>query len=268
MRDLQDKAVIVTGGTKGIGLATALNFGRRGGTCILTYHWGSASEDEVIGEFEKVGAPRPVLFNADVSRQEDTERLMEALVGQVDYIDTFVSNAAVSATVRNLDELSIRDMRRTFDYSVAPTIGYLQAIQKSFGRPPKYMVALSSAGIDHFFPNYALVAAAKAALEALCRYVTVFLKDEDFRFNIVRTLAVRTDSFKQVFGPDFEDAILRLISSDRLVDETEVADVILALCSGLFDGLKGQTITVDKGALFGDNIMRLYDERHKLESQP
>jgi len=46
--------------------------------------------------------------------------------------------------------------------------------------------------------------------------------------------------------------------------EEDVADVVLALCSGLMDGVKGQVITVDKGQLFSDNLMRLYAQREEL----
>ncbi len=264
MRDLTKGAVLVTGGTKGIGLATALAFARHGASCVLTYRWGSADEDDVRRAFADIGAPEPLMVNADVSQPEDTDKLIDDIKARFDHVDSFVSNVAQAGRVQSLDDLTARALRRTFDYSVVPTIEYLQKIRAAFGRPPRYLVALSSTGIDHFHPNYALVAASKAALEALCRYVTYHLKDEDIRFNVVRTIAVRTDSFRQVFGPDFEETILRYISKDRLVDEDEVAKVILALCSGYFDGMKGQAITVDKGAVFGDNIMRIFDEREEL----
>lgn len=264
MRDLTKGAVLVTGGTKGIGLATALAFARHGARCVLTYRWGSADEDDVRRSFADIGAPEPLLVNADVSQAEETEALLGEIAERFDHVDTFVSNVALAGRVQTLDDLSARALHRTFDYSVVPTIEYLQGIRETFGRPPRYLIALSSTGIDHFTPNYALVAASKAALEALCRYVTYQLRDEDIRFNTVRTVAVRTDSFRQIFGPDFEGTILKYMPKERLVDEADVANVILGLCSGYFDGVKGQAITVDKGAVFGDNIMRIYDERKDL----
>jgi len=264
MRDLRDKTVLIAGGTKGIGLATGLRFGRAGAACVLTYHWGSADETTVRAAFERAGAVDPILINADMSRQEDTEDLMRQLREQCEVVDTFVSNVAVAPRVGRLEDINSRDFHRTFDYSVIPVIEYLQAIRRTFGRPPKYMIALSSTGIDHFTPNYAMVAASKAALEALCRYVSYDLRDEDFRFNVVRTLGVITDSFRDMFGAEFEEAVRRHIPEEWLVQASEVADVILALCSGYFDALKGQAITVDKGALFADTVMRLYEEQSDL----
>ncbi len=245
-------------------MATALAFGRQGARCILTYRWGTADEADVARKFQEIEAPPPLMVQADVSQESDTSDLMDALAAEFAEIDTFISNVAVAQRVQTLDDLSVRDLRRTFNYNVAPTVDYLQTIRRKFGRPPKYLIVLSSTGIDHFTPNYALVASSKAALEALGRYIAYHLKDEDCRCNIVRTLAVRTEAFRGMFGPDFENFLLRYMSEERLVNADDVANVILALCSGLFDGMNGQTITVDKGVLFGDNIMRFYDERDKL----
>ena len=51
--DFENKAVLITGGTAGIGLATGLAFGRLGAQVYLTHRWGSADNDEVRAKFEK-----------------------------------------------------------------------------------------------------------------------------------------------------------------------------------------------------------------------
>ena len=66
--DYGGKIVLVTGGTMGLGLATALAFGRRGARCVLTYRWGSTDEGEVRSRFEAAGAPPPMILQADAAQ--------------------------------------------------------------------------------------------------------------------------------------------------------------------------------------------------------
>ena len=90
--DLKGKAVIVTGGTAGIGLATGLLFGKYGAHVYLTHRWGSADEDELRARFEAAGAPAPKIVEADASQDEDTEALMEAVKRDHDSVFALISN--------------------------------------------------------------------------------------------------------------------------------------------------------------------------------
>ena len=59
--DFTGKVVLITGGTRGIGLETGLSFGKRGALCILTYRWGDHDEESIYAAFENVKAPKPIL---------------------------------------------------------------------------------------------------------------------------------------------------------------------------------------------------------------
>jgi NAD(P)-dependent dehydrogenase (short-subunit alcohol dehydrogenase family) len=102
--DMSGKTVLITGGTKGIGLASALYFGRAGAKTILTYKWGSADMDELRKQFADAGAPEPLLVQADVSHDDDTDALLEEISKVADGVDVFISNVGYAATMKNLDQ--------------------------------------------------------------------------------------------------------------------------------------------------------------------
>ena len=88
----------------GIGLATALAFGRRGAACTLTYKWGSADEDEVRRQFADAGAPAPVLIQADAARAEDAGLVLEQMRARHTHVEAFISNVSQAVLVGSLDD--------------------------------------------------------------------------------------------------------------------------------------------------------------------
>src|SRR5262249_47697403 len=102
MNDLRGKAVLITGGTMGIGLATGLAFARQGAACTMTYKWGTAEKEQILAQFREEDLPAPNIIEADVSRAEDTDSLLEQLRERHDHIEAFVSNVSVALVVQNL----------------------------------------------------------------------------------------------------------------------------------------------------------------------
>jgi NAD(P)-dependent dehydrogenase (short-subunit alcohol dehydrogenase family) len=261
---LEGKAVLITGGTMGIGLATGLAFGRHGAHCTLTHKWGTADEDEIRRRFAEVGAPPPSIVSADVSLEEDTVALLEGMRRVHDRVEAFVSNVSVALVISGLADYEKRSLLKSIEYSAWPLFAYPQGIKAVFGAYPRYIVGLSSGGVDAFYKNYDIVAASKAVMETLCRYMSYRLFDEDVRVNVVRSRLVRTESLRATFGTEFEPFAERFNMERQFIPAEEVANVVLALCSGLLDGVNGQVIMVDRGTTFFDNMMRLYNEREAL----
>lgn len=262
--DYGGKIVLVTGGTMGLGLATALAFGRRGARCVLTYRWGSADEGEVRSRFEAAGAPPPMILQADAANASDTAAVVDAIKAAGDRVEALVSNVSGALVIKALEDYSARGLAKSIDYSAWPMFEYLHRIKEGLGRYPRYVVGMSSTGPDHFSVGYDFVATSKAVMETFCRYLTYRLRDEDCRINVVRSRAVRTASFDATFGPELTEFAKRYVPDSHFIRPEEVADATLALCSGLFDAMRGQVITVDRGTTFSDNLQRLYSERKNL----
>jgi NAD(P)-dependent dehydrogenase (short-subunit alcohol dehydrogenase family) len=265
MNDLRGKAVLITGGTMGIGLATGLAFARQGACCTLTCKWGTADEAEIRDRFAREGLPEPAIVTADAGSDEDTDSLLRTMRGRHEAIEAFISNVSVALVTGGLEDYSKRSLFRGIEYSAWPMWSYTRKIKEVFGRYPRYVVGLSSGGPDYFYKNYDFVAAAKALMETMCRYMNYRMFREDVRVNVVRSRLVPTESLRATFGRDFEQFAERFNMRHQFISCEEVAGSIFALCSGLMDGVSGQVLMVDRGTTFCDNLMRLYNEREHLD---
>ena len=257
--DLSDRVALITGGTRGIGHATALQLGLAGARVYVTHKWGSVDEEELRREFDLAGAKPPAILEADVSIDEDTDNLLEKIAENESGIDIFVSNVGFAPQVNTLEDYKKRSFFKTIEYSSWPLVEYTKRIKKRFGAYPRNVVGISSDGPDHYYRGYDFVSAAKALLEHFARYLAVHLLPSDSRVNILRFGTVKTDSFDAIFGKDFFDFLRSEGLPESLVlDPVECGKAVLALCSGLMNAVNGQIITVDFGLPFQDNLMMRY----------
>jgi 3-oxoacyl-[acyl-carrier protein] reductase len=261
--DHSNTVLLVTGGTRGIGLATALAFAQHGAETILTYRWGTADEEEVKKQFRDVGAKEPWIVEADVANSEETHALIRRVGERHGRVDVFVSNASLSLLVKDLDDYTERGFFQSLRASAWPTFEYLQAFRKHLERLPRHVIIMSSDGPDRFTNAYDFVAASKSVVETLMRYWQFRVADQPVNINVLRSRAVRTESFDSTFGTEFYGFLRRLVDDEWFMTKEELAEAALALASGFFDGVRGQVITVDRGASFSDGVSRLYAERDK-----
>lgn len=248
-KDFSGLTVLVTGGSRGVGRATALAFGRLGAQTVITHRFGSISEDELFDAFDAVDAPRPLIVEANVADPEALDTLIERIAAVADGVDVFASNVAYGQPVGKEREMKFRSFSRTMEATAWPLISHTLALRARFGRPPRYVFGISSYGHCYVTPRYDLIAASKAALETLCMYLGARLIDEDCRVNIVRAELIKTESSAATFGAEAIDKVRELFPV-AMVDPEEVADCLVMLASGLMDGVNGQVIDLDHGTRF------------------
>jgi NAD(P)-dependent dehydrogenase (short-subunit alcohol dehydrogenase family) len=262
------RVVVITGGTRGLGLATALVFAAHGAQTVLTYAWGSADEDEVTDRIVQAGGPPPMIMRADVTKSDDTTALVTEVRDRFGKVDALISNASVSLVVGGLESYTERGFLKSMRGTGWPTFEYLTAIREICGAYPRYVVVMSSDGPDRFTPGYDFVAAGKAVVETMVKYASYRLRDEGVKINALRSRAIKTESFDGTFGEDFYGFLRQFVTEEWFMRPDEVGRAAFALCSGLFDGVSGQTIMVDRGSTFFDGISYIYERREELGLAP
>ncbi|MCE7002125.1 SDR family oxidoreductase [Kibdelosporangium philippinense] len=253
--DFAGRATLVTGGTRGLGKAIAMEFARANATVFVTHRWGSVKDDELADEFDAAGLPTPVVIEADVSDRAATRELMAEIKSQVSQLHTVVSNVSFAKSVNDVDDLKRSSMELSLGYSAWPVVDLVQSSHAVFGSYPRYVMAISSDGVEVCHDGYDLAGVSKAALEMLCRYLAVRLKPHGVRVNILRPGYFDTLSARAIMGD-----ILKSVE-DRpgiWMDPADVGRACVALSSGLLDAVTGQVLKVDEGmSLLGPTALLL-----------
>jgi NAD(P)-dependent dehydrogenase (short-subunit alcohol dehydrogenase family) len=246
MPDFAGRAALVTGGTRGVGKAIAMEFARANARVFVTHRWGSVEETELAGEFDAAGLRPPVVIEADASDPAATRALMAQIKSQASQLHAVVSNVSFAKAVNDMDDLKRSSMELSLGYSAWPVVDLVQSAHTTFGSYPRYVIATSSDGGEFCHDSYDLAGVSKATLETLCRYLAMRLKPHGVRVNVVRAGYVDTPSTRAIFGDDVVDAVVKA-RLGVLTDPGGVGRACVALSSGLLDAVTGQVLRVDEG---------------------
>ena len=244
----------ITGGTRGLGAAAGLALATAGCRVVVTHRWGSMADADVAAPYVAVGATPPLILEADVASDDDLAHVLGQIADRFGRLDVFVSNVCVAARGAGLEGFRARDLATTLERSSWPLATHLSAIRATFGRLPATTIAMSSDGPDHYYPGYDYVATAKATLEALVATLAPRVAADGGRIFALRTRQVDTQSLDDMFAADVADT-LRTQLGYFMVTAEEMGEAVLALASGVLDGLHGGVLCADRGAGFFDNFI-------------
>jgi enoyl-[acyl-carrier protein] reductase III len=246
----QNKIVLVTGSGRGIGREIALQFARVGADVIINYFRNRQPAEDTAAQIRQVGR-RCLVVKANVGDPQDLHRLFKAISDEFGGLDIFISNAA-SGYNRPVLEQKIKGWDWTMNINArAFLFGAQLAVPLMEARGGGAMVSISSPGSNRVLPDYVVVGASKAALEAVTRYLAVELANRNIVVNAVSPGVVLTDALKhfdaiQEEEKTIEKAILNT-PAGRLPTPQDVAGVVMFLCSEEAAMIRGQTLIVDGG---------------------
>jgi NAD(P)-dependent dehydrogenase (short-subunit alcohol dehydrogenase family) len=244
--DFRGQGALVTGATRGLGKAIALELARTGATVFVTHRWGSVAEDQLAAEFTAAGLEPPVIVESDASDPGATRELLARVKERVASLRAVVSNVAFAKVVRELGDLKKSSLDLSLGYSAWPIVDLAQACQEVLGRFPRYLIGVSGDGASVCHEGYDLVGVSKAVLETLCRYLAVRLKRHGVRVNAIRPSSIDTALLHDTFG-EAAVAEVKARVGEVFLDARKVARAVVALASGLMDSVTGQTLVVDEG---------------------
>jgi enoyl-[acyl-carrier protein] reductase III len=237
--------VLVTGGSRGIGREVAVRLAAAGAnTVAIGYLENDAAAEETRGMIEAKGA-RCLPVRANLARPEEVDRMFAEL-GELETLDALVHCAAMGA-FKPLEKLKINQWDLTLNVS---TRSFLQCAQLAIPlmRGGGSMVAVSSLGSTRVVPNYGAMGPAKAALEAMVRYLAAELGPRNIRVNAVAGGLVRTDALaKMPNAAAMEAEVIARTPGGRIADPADIADVILFLLRPAARWICGQTVVADGG---------------------
>ncbi len=248
--DLRGTVALVTGGTRGLGLATGVALGRAGAHVWLTHRWGSADEAAVAARFAEAAAPAPTIVEADIADDDASDLVLRRIADVHARLDVLVANVCVAAVGGDLSAWRRRDLQRCLTASAWSLPRDVDACRRILGTAPARVVVMSSDGVVTHHPGYDYVALAKAALEATARQLDL---EGVTRTHVVRTRQALTGGFEDIFDAPTRATLERY--RRFAVSAEQAASVVVACVCGQLDAIRSQPIQVDHGASWADNVL-------------
>jgi NAD(P)-dependent dehydrogenase (short-subunit alcohol dehydrogenase family) len=245
----EGKVVLVTGGTSGIGRATALAFGREGATVVIAgrrEHLGA----EVVAEITKTGADASYI-KTDVRQPEEIDHLFETLLSQYGRLDIAFNNAGVSLPhVPSVAKTTLEEWDLVMETNLR---GHWLCMKQEIRQMLKQGggIIVNTASILGFSGESRLshYCASKHAILGLTKTAALEYCHKNIRINTVCPGPILTDMIRDAvpFVPTMLDMLRDGTAMKRLGAPEEIAGAVLWLCSDEAAFMIGKEITLDGG---------------------
>ncbi|MEC1421402.1 SDR family NAD(P)-dependent oxidoreductase [Bacillus subtilis] len=244
MGKFEGKIALVTGGTSGIGLATAQKFVNEGAYVYIT----GRRQNELDKAVNQIGK-NVTGVQGDISKLEDLDKLYDIIKQEKGKLDILFANAGIGNFLP-LGEITEEQVDRTFDINVKGTIFTVQKALSLFPDKVGSIIVTGSTAGSIGNPAFSVYGASKAALRALVRNWILDLKGTEIRVNVVSPGVILTPAYDELFGDALERAMentRNTVPARKVGTPEEVANAVSFLASDESSYLTGVELFVDGG---------------------
>lgn len=248
-KPFQGKVALVTGSGRGIGRAIAKHLASLGADIVVNFFRNRGPAEGTADEIKQLGA-RVHVVKANVGDIKDLDTLIAETKRVFGGLDFLISNAG-SGYNRPIMEQRPKGWNWTMDINARALLFLAQkAAPIMEERGGGAIVSISSPGSFRVLPEYAVVGASKAAVEALTRYLAVEFAPKNIIVNAVSPGIVRTEAlqhFNTMQDEDILEEIAQQTPAGRIATPEDVAKIVAFLCSPDAEMIRGQVILADGG---------------------
>lgn len=245
MKKLDGKIAVITGGTSGIGLATAKRFIAEGAHVFIT----GRRQGELDAALSLLG-PNATGIQGDVAKLADLDRLYAAVKKEKGKIDVIFANAG-GGEFAALGEITEEHFDTTFDNNVK---GLVFTVQKALPllRDGSSIILNASTAASMGMESFSIYSATKAAVRSFARSWILDLKARKIRVNAVSPGPIATPAIAKIAGSEaqaqqFKEQMVKGIPLGRMGDPDEVAKAVAFLASEESSFVNGSELFVDGG---------------------
>jgi NAD(P)-dependent dehydrogenase (short-subunit alcohol dehydrogenase family) len=246
-KTLSGKVALVTGGTSGIGKATAIEFARAGAKVVLSGRREKEGK-QIVAEIKKLGGDA-AFIRADIAKDADVKAMIQFAVDKFGRIDIAFNNAGVEWK-GPLEQATEAEYRRVFDTNVWGVLNSMRYEIPVMLKNGGGAIVNTSSVVGHVgFPQVSIYNGSKHAVEGLTKAVALEFAKQNVRINAVAPGPIATEMWDRVAGDGVGDQVIEIVPVQRVGAAKEIAAAVLYLASDEAKFTTGTSLVVDGGLI-------------------
>lgn len=243
---LNGKIALVTGGSSGIGAATALAFAREGAKVVVASR-REAEGNKIVHRIQETGG-EAIFIKTDISKAIEVEALIDKTVNVYGRLDCAFNNAGSNIPIRPLVDVDEEEVDRLMNVNFKGTwlsLKYeIMSMQKNGGGT---IVNNASNLADVGLPGASIYSGTKGGIISLSRVAAVEYAESGIRINVVSPGAVDTDLLNEVVPADIRPQMGLAYPLGRIANSEEIAEAVIWLCSDAASFVVGHNLLIEGG---------------------